>query len=177
MDFDKKFPLKDINSLPAPSHFGCMFAKLSEVQLSNLVIKLLSTICSVEIRWKSRQRRIRSPSVTPSTLYVMSYPLVQFASDSLNSLRNNSVNSQLRINLVALLLTSLSDVCLSNDLQALHELLHHYKVFNKCVAVIQDSFKHSTTVNQTTNVQLTAALLRSFRMTLEKYGNPKAIGK
>ena len=87
---------KDINSLSAPSHFGCMFAKLSEVQLSNLVIKLLSTICSVEIRWKSRQRRIRSPSVTPSTLYVMSYPLVQFASDSLNSLRNNSVNSQLR---------------------------------------------------------------------------------
>ena len=83
----------------------------------------------------------------------------------------------LRINLVALLLTSLSDVCLSNDLQALHELLHHYKVFNKCVAIIQDSFKHSTMVNQTTNVQLTAALLRSFRMTLEKYGNPKAIGK
>ena len=41
----------DLNAYLAPNHFGCMFAKLSESQLSSLVIKLLGTISIVEIRY------------------------------------------------------------------------------------------------------------------------------
>ena len=127
----------------------------------------------------------------------MSYPLVQFAADSL---RNSSIHIQLRINLVALLLTSLSDVSLSNDLQALHDLLHHYKVLNKCADVVHECFRPkqtSTSIssshyeqqpsnkptqaigtmsnNEMTAIHLTTILLRTFRTTLEKYGNPKFI--
>ena len=123
----------------------------------------------------------------------MSYPLVQFAADSL---RNSSIHIQLRINLVALLLTSLSDVSLSNDLQALHDLLHHYKVLNKCADVVHECFRPkqtSTSIssshyeqqpsnkptqaigtmsnNEMTAIHLTTILLRTFRTTLEKYGN------
>ena len=170
----------DLQAYLAPSHFGCMFAKLSEAQLSNLVIKLLSTICNVEIRWKSKIKRIHSPSLTPSTLYSMSHPLVQFAADSLKNVRSkSSISFQLRMNLVSLLLTSLSDVCLSNDLQALHDLLHKYKVLHKCTEMIEackSKPQNSTVVGQTSIVHLTATLLRCFRMALEKYGNPRVIG-
>lgn len=40
----------DLQRYLEPQHIRTMFAKLSEVQLSNLVIRLMCTICCVEIK-------------------------------------------------------------------------------------------------------------------------------
>ena len=71
----------------------------------------------------------------------MSYPITQFASDTLTSTKNSTEdNLPLRLNLVVLLLTGLSDVVLFGDLQlCFAELFQHHKVLQKCLEVAKDS--------------------------------------
>ena len=111
--------------------------------------------------------------MSPSQLYIMSYPLVQFASDTLSSVRNaTSNNITLQINLVALLLTALADVTIFCDLPSVHELFNHHKVLHKCLDVSRDTL-NQTSVSLELKLQLIACLLRPFRITLQKHTNTK----
>ena len=148
------------------------FAKLSSYQLSHLVSKLMTTICIVEIRWKLRQKKSQLPMTSNSLLYTMSYPLVQFASDTLTSTKNLPSNISLRLNLAALLLTGLSDVVLFGDLQlCFSELFQHHKILHKCLEVVKDAFKLKNGVK----ISILLALWRTFRVILEKHANPKTM--
>ena len=105
----------------------------------------------------------------------MSYPITQFASDTLTSTKNSPANLPLRLNLVVLLLTGLADVVLFGDLQmCFAELFQHHKVLQKCLEVAKDSLDHEL-VNKETKLGILVSLWRTFRIVLEKHGNAKAM--
>ena len=161
--------------LYAPEAMEAMFAKLSSYQLSHLVSKLMTTICTVEIRWKLRQKKSQLPMTSNSLLYTMSYPLVQFASDTLTSTKNLPSNVSLRLNLAALLLSGLSDVVLFGDLQlCFSELFQHHKVLHKCLEVVKDALVHAQVKNGV-KISILLCLWRTFRIILEKHANPKTM--
>ena len=91
-----------------------------------------------QCRWKLRQRKVTQSSSTitpPSTLYGMSYPLVQFSSDTVT--KTGSARA-LRINLISLLLSGLADVVIFGEVEAIIELFHHHKVLYKCLDLARD---------------------------------------
>jgi hypothetical protein len=100
----------------------------------------------------------------------MSYPLAQFSSDTLITLRDVSNKSHLKLNLVQLMLTALADVTLCCDVKSIHELYNHYKVLYKCLDVYRDS---SVVIGKKVLAQLTVGLLRPFRITLQRYVGSK----
>ena len=165
----------DLQMYLAPDHMEVMFARLSACQLSHLVAKLMTTICTVEIRWKLRQKKSQLPMTSNTLLYTMSYPLAQFASDTLTSTKNSPSNINLRLNLVALLLTGLSDVVLFGDLQlCFSELFQHHKILHKCLEVVQNALGHTQVKNEV-KISTLVCLWRTFRVILEKHANPKAV--
>ena len=65
----------------------------------------------------------------------MSYPLVQFSSDTVT--KTGSARA-LRINLISLLLSGLADVVIFGEVEAIIELFHHHKVLYKCLDLASD---------------------------------------
>ena len=92
----------------------------------------------------------------------MSYPLVQFASDTLAASKNSL---GLKVNLMTLLLTALSDVVIFGEIQAISDLFFHHRCLDKCLEISQAELK----------IQVVPALLRLFRICLEKHANHKAL--
>ena len=135
-------------------------------------------------RWKLRQRKAEMlPTTTALTstasrlssshLYGMSYPLTQFASDTLTKTQN----LRLRVNLVTLLLTGLADVVIFGEVEAIVQLLHHHKVLYKCLEIAQQDLATLEDQDPLSDlrVRLVAALLRVFRVTLQKHANHRRL--
>ena len=120
-------------------------------------------------RWKLRQRKV-TQSTTLCCLYGMSYPLVQFASDTVTKTSSTS----LRINLISLLLSGLSDVVIFGEVEAIIELFHHHKVLYKCLELAQDVLSSTDILNEL-KVHIVSTLIRVFRATLTKHTNHKTL--
>ena len=94
----------------------------------------------------------------------MSYPLVQFASDTVTKTSARA----LRINLISLLLSGLADVVIFGEVEAIIELFHHHKVLYKCLDLARDVQSSADLVNEI-KLHVVASLMRAFRVTLEKH--------
>ena len=109
----------------------------------------------------------------------MSYPLVQFTSDTLTTTKAaaSSGHLLLRLHLMALLLTCMADVLIFGSLDMIIELLHQHKVLHKCLELARDALSPGlgggTGLESELKVQMLTCLLRVFRVTLEKHANPK----
>ncbi len=100
----------------------------------------------------------------------MSYPLVQFSSDTLSSIKDVSGKDLLKVHLVELMLTALADVTLCCDVKPVHELYNHYKVLYNCLNVLKLWLKPAQgDAKHVLVMQLVLGLLRPFHIVINRY--------
>ncbi len=100
----------------------------------------------------------------------MSYPLVQFAADTLASLDNAGNKDFIKVHLVELMLTSLADVTLSCEVKPLHELYNSHKVLRHLLNVMKQLSKSSEGEGRLAlMIQIVLGTLRLFNAVINRF--------
>ncbi len=103
----------------------------------------------------------------------MSHPLVQFASDMVAKHKNGS-NLNLRLHLMTLLLTALSDVTIFGEVDAINDLLVQHACLDKCLDLVR-SLLTQENPSAELKTQMLCLVTRVFKVVLEKHANHKTL--